>query len=124
MHPLTEIKSIPENLHLFIPVNLTQIRHLYHGAFIRFKDNQGKMFYGGYLSNIGESSGSIVLEVVEEIGAPTSIKIPITLMVQLWKKIDFCYFELNKMEETASKIIRSVKLLEQRIEMLENKLRR
>jgi hypothetical protein len=124
MNPLTEIKSIPESLHLFIPVNITQIRMLYTGAFIRFKNKEGKLYYGGFFNKIIEISGKINLEISTDITYTNKINIPLSDIVQLWKKIDFCYFELNKMESISNKIIQQLKILEDRINILENKVNR
>jgi len=88
----------------FVGVPLTHISELYYGAFIRYKDKDNQLYFGGYLTEIGRKNSMLYMELVDNL---STINIRYVLSIskvsQLWKKIDFCLFEMLQLENNVIK---------------------
>ena len=102
------------NLKNFVAVKITLISELYYGAFIRYKDKNNQLYFGGYLTEIGRKNNELYIELVDNLTTP-NIKyvLAIVNVSQLWKKIDFCLFEMLHLESHVIKpILRKLKRID------------
>ena len=78
------------------------------------KDKNNQLYFGGYLTEIGRKNNELYIELVDNLTTP-NIKyvLAIVNVSQLWKKIDFCLFEMLHLESHVIKpILRKLKRID------------
>jgi hypothetical protein len=105
INPSTLIhNSNKDNLLHFVGVPMNLIEELYYGAFIRYKDRSNQLHYGGYLTEIGRQNNTLYIELTDNISNPiVKYTLPLNTVAQLWKKVDFCLFEILELQRNVIK---------------------
>jgi hypothetical protein len=95
-----DINKRAESLHEFVPVPLDKVKKLYYGAFVRYIDKENVMYYGGYIIKVKYTDNDMILELSEtDDGQSEVFDVKVLHVMQMWKRIDYAYFELLEMRK-------------------------
>lgn len=122
MHPTDIIGDRSNYLKNFVPVPTTHAEFIYIGMFLTYIDDN--LHRGGFVYKISDDNLEITLSSTNDhVDVSQMVIINLTQGIhQLYKKIDFCFFEIYELEhKRIASLCSYIASLEERIKMLERK---